>query len=120
MSFQPAICLTCHTPFTARRRTAQYCGDACRKAAQRKRDRGLPLDMPANAPGVAADAIISVTGAPASPATNVTLTQGNWAPSTAARDFERRQPRGVIQSDWKPSGYGLDVPNIPSFLSRIT
>ena len=58
-----ATCHTCHRPFTPQRSTARFCGDACRKVAQRNRDRGVRPKSPATAPAVAVQAILSVTGA---------------------------------------------------------
>jgi hypothetical protein len=45
-----AFCSTCGHGFTPRRSTARYCRDACRKAAQRNRDRGLPDRAPIEHP----------------------------------------------------------------------
>jgi hypothetical protein len=45
-----ALCSTCGHGFTPRRSTARYCRDACRKAAQRNRDRGLPDRAPIEHP----------------------------------------------------------------------
>jgi hypothetical protein len=62
MTIAVAICSTCRTPFTFRRSTARYCGDACRKAAQRNRARGLPVEPPLSLRRAAANAFLSVTG----------------------------------------------------------
>jgi hypothetical protein len=107
MPFQPTLCLTCRTPFTPRRVTARYCDDACRKAAQRRRDRGLPIDMPARASGVAAHAIISVTGyvgmdKPRS-GENVTLTRPISRPPNPL-------PASIVRDVKYPSMYRLRLP----------
>jgi hypothetical protein len=108
MTFQPTLCLTCHTPFTPRRLTARYCGDACRKAAQRSRDRGLPVERVENAPGVAVDAIISVTGyvgmdKPRS-GESVTLTPPISRPP-------KPLPAGIVPDAKYPNMYRLRLPS---------
>ena len=56
-----AICSICRLPITPRRSTARFCSSRCRKAAQRARDRGTPISVPATRPSVAPDAFLSVT-----------------------------------------------------------
>src|SRR5262249_46235467 len=56
-----AIWAACRLPFTPRRSTALFCSPRCRKAAQRARDRGIPVRVPATRPSVAPDAFLSVT-----------------------------------------------------------
>jgi hypothetical protein len=56
-----AICSACRVPFIPRRSTALFCSPRCRKAAQRARDRGVPVRVPATRPDVGQDAVVSVT-----------------------------------------------------------
>ena len=100
-----ALCPTCGDGFTPRRLTVRYCGDACRKAAQRNRDRGLPDRAPATAPAVVTGVLLSVTGTPHTCSRNatrsVTLTpQGRWA--------SKLDPRIVPDAKW-PGMYRLRV-----------
>jgi hypothetical protein len=56
------ICSACGVAFTRRRSTGRLCSSRCRKAAQRARDRGIPIGIAATCPSVAPDAFLSVTG----------------------------------------------------------
>ena len=56
-----AICSACRVPFIPRRSTALFCSPRCRKAAQRARDRGTPINVAATRPGVGQDAVLSMT-----------------------------------------------------------
>lgn len=62
-AFAAAICSTCRLPFARRRSTARLCSPRCRKAAQRARDRGTLVRVPATRPSVGQDAVVSVTAA---------------------------------------------------------
>jgi hypothetical protein len=54
-------CSACGLQFRPQRSTARFCSPRCRKATQRARDRGIPVRVPATRPGVAPDAVLSVT-----------------------------------------------------------
>ena len=102
-----ALCPTCGDGFAPRRSTARYCGDACRKAAQRNRDRGLSDRAPARAPAAVIGALLSVTGTPHACSRNatqyVTLTpQGRRA--------SKLDPRIVPDAKW-PGMYRLRLPD---------
>ena len=56
-----ATCRCCGRSFQPCRSTAIFCSPRCRVAAQRARDRGTPIQVAATRPGVAADAVLSVT-----------------------------------------------------------
>src|SRR6516225_7629969 len=56
-----ATCLACGSRFRPQRSTARFCSPRCRKATQRARDRGMPINVAATRPGVATDAVLSVT-----------------------------------------------------------
>jgi hypothetical protein len=54
-------CAGCGSQFRPERSTARFCSPRCRKSAQRARDRGIPLGVPATRTGEAQDAFLSVT-----------------------------------------------------------
>ena len=56
-----AACSACGAPFRPQRSTARFCSPRCRKATQRARDRGAPIRVAMTRPGVAVDAVLSVT-----------------------------------------------------------
>ena len=56
-----ATCSACGLQFRPQRSTARFCGSRCRKATQRARDRGAPIRVAVTRPGVAVDAVLSVT-----------------------------------------------------------
>jgi len=56
-------CLACGSQFRPQRSTARFCSSRCRVTAKRTRDRGSSVSMAAaTRPGVAPDAVLSVTG----------------------------------------------------------
>jgi hypothetical protein len=59
-----ATCPACGSQFRPQRSTARYCGPRCRKATQRARDRGRPIEMVVTRPGVGQGAVLSVTVTP--------------------------------------------------------
>jgi hypothetical protein len=61
------VCSVCRVSFVPQRATARYCGYACRKAAQRNRDRGGTALSPPTAPAVAVGTFLSVTATRDSP-----------------------------------------------------
>jgi len=56
-----ATCSACGLQFRPQRSTARFCSSRCRKATQRARDRGAPIGVAMTRPGVAVDAVLSVT-----------------------------------------------------------
>src|SRR5262249_20427397 len=96
-----AACPQCGVSFVPRRSTARYCGDACRKAAQRNRDRGAQPQPPATAPAVTVQAILSVTGTQETDnrpsAASVTLISQQPPASKAAPKLD---PRIVPDAQW--------------------
>ena len=56
-----ATCPACGVQFKPQRSTRRFCSSRCRKATQRARDRGMPINVAATRPGVATDAFLSVT-----------------------------------------------------------
>jgi hypothetical protein len=59
-----ATCSECGLQFKPQRSTARFCSSRCRKATQRARDRGAPIRVAMTCPGVAVDAVLSVTATP--------------------------------------------------------
>ena len=56
-----ATCPNCGSQFRPQRSTARFCSSRCRKATQRARDRGMPINVAATRPGVGVHAVLSVT-----------------------------------------------------------
>src|SRR5262245_26430408 len=61
LNASPTECAACGAQFRLQRSTARFCSPRCRKAAQRTRDRGTPVNVAVKRPSVAADAVLSVT-----------------------------------------------------------
>jgi hypothetical protein len=59
-----ATCSACGLQFRPQRSTARFCSSRCRKATQRARDRGAPIRVAMTRPGVAVDAVLTVTTLP--------------------------------------------------------
>jgi hypothetical protein len=104
-------CQNCGRTLASRRSTARYCGGACRTAAQRKRDRGLPVEraprlvarLPCASLALQAPPVLS----PAHNSADVTLTrQQIWA-SKSAQKLDRRI---VPDAKW-PGMYRLRLPD---------
>jgi hypothetical protein len=102
-----ALCPTCGDGFTPRRSTARYCGDACRKAAQRNRDRGLPDRAPTRAPAAVTGALLSVTGTPHTCSRNATR---SVTLTPQGRRASKLDPRIVPDAKW-PDMYRLRDPD---------
>src|SRR5262245_32185440 len=87
-------CSACGLQFRPRRSTARFCSPRCRVAAQRTRDRGTPIRMAVTRPGVATDAVLSVT-AP------VGMSGGQKPQSvTLRRNPHKLDPRIVADPKW--------------------
>src|SRR5947209_4120481 len=56
-----ATCSACGLQFRPQRSTARFCSSRCRKATQRARDRGAPINVAMTRPRAAVDAVLSVT-----------------------------------------------------------
>jgi len=108
-----ATCLACGSPFKPQRSTARFCSSRCRVAAQRIRNRGTPIRTAMTRPGVAADAVLSVT-AP------VGMSGGqNLQSVTLRRKAAKLDPRIVPDSKWpgmyrikRPGGSLSDMANL--------
>jgi hypothetical protein len=143
-----AICATCSQDFTAIRSTARYCGDACRKRASRvdvppeaggrpvgaSKDGGRAIHHPLVSVTSERPTAVQIAGPQLSasafhcaslPLDHETARRANreaWASqdriarSSAGRDFERRS--NAVASEWRPTGDGACVPDIPDFLRR--
>lgn len=88
------ICRCCGSQFRPQRSTARFCSPRCRVAAQRARDRGTPIQVAATRPGVAADAVLSVT-------TPIGMSEGQKPQSvTLRRKPLKLDPRIVPDEHW--------------------
>ena len=85
----PKECAACGVQFRPQRSTAFFCSPRCRKAAQRVRDRGTAISVPATRPRVAPDAFLSVTAtigtSEAQKTQRVTLRQSRKPPTLHPR-----------------------------------
>jgi hypothetical protein len=89
-----ATCSACGLQFKPQRSTARFCSSRCRKATQRARDRGAPIRVAMTRPGVAVDAVLSVT-AP------VGMSEGQKPQSvTLRRESPKLDPRIVPDQKW--------------------
>jgi hypothetical protein len=108
-----ATCLACGSPFRPQRSTARFCGPRCRVAAQRTRNRGIPIGTAATRPSAAADAVLSVT-------TPVSLSEGQKRQNvTLRRKPPKLDPRIVPDPKWpgmyrvrRPDGSLSDMVNL--------
>jgi hypothetical protein len=97
-------CSHCDSQLRPKRSTARFCGPRCRVAAQRTRDRGIPIGTVATRPSAAADAILSVT-------TPVSLSEGQKPQSvTLRRKPPNLDPRIVPDPKW-PGMYRIRRPD---------
>ena len=108
-----ATCPACGVQFRPQRSTARFCSPRCRVAAQRARDRGTPIGVAATRPGVAADAVLSVTA-------TVEMSEGQKPQSvTLRRKPPKLDPRIVPDAQWagmyrirRPNGTLTDMVNL--------
>ena len=108
-----ATCPACGVQFRPQRSTARFCSPRCRVAAQRARDRGTPIGVAATRPGVAADAVLSVTA-------TVEMSEGQKPQSvTLRRKPPKLDPRIVPDAQWagmyrirRPDGTLTDMVNL--------
>ena len=106
-------CSHCGSQFRPQRSTARFCKPRCRVAAQRARDRGIPIGTAATRPSAAADAVLSVT-------TPVSLSEGQKPQSvTLRRKPPKLDPRIVPDPKWpgmyrvrRPDGSLTDMVNL--------
>src|SRR5215470_3873855 len=95
-----ATCFACGSQLRPKRSTARFCSPRCRVAAQRARDRGIPIGTAATRPSAAADAVLTVT-------TPVSLSEGQKPQSvTLRRNPAKLDPRIVPDPKW-PGMYRL-------------
>ena len=107
------LCSHCGSQFRPKRSTARFCKPRCRVAAQRARDRGIPIGTAATRPSAAADAVLSVT-------TPVSLSEGQKPQSvTLRRKPLKLDPRIVPDPQWpgmyrvrRPDGSLTDMVNL--------
>jgi len=99
-----ATCLACGSQFRQQRSTARFCSSRCRKATQRARDRGMPINVAATRPGVGVDAVLSVTA-------TLGISQGQKRQSvTLRRKPLKLDPRIVPDGRW-PKMFRLRLPD---------
>jgi len=96
-----AACSACGAPFRPQRSTARFCSPRCRKATQRARDRGMPINVAATRPGVGLDAVLSVT-------TAIGMSEGQKPQSVTLRQ-PKLDPRIVADPKW-PGMYRIRIP----------
>src|SRR5262249_19600805 len=97
-------CSACGSQFRPQRSTARFCSSRCRKATQRARDRGAPIRMAMTRPGVAVDAVLSVTATPG-------LSKDQKPKSvTLRRNPPKLDPRIVPDAKW-PAMFRLRLPD---------
>jgi hypothetical protein len=108
-----ATCPACGVQFRPQRSTARFCSPRCRKATQRARDRGMPINVAATRPGVDLDAVLSVT-------TTIGMSEGQKPQSvTLRRKAPKLDPRVVPHEHWpgmfrirRPDGSLSDMVNL--------
>jgi hypothetical protein len=108
-----ATCPACGVQFRPQRSTARFCSPRCRKATQRARDRGMPINVAATRPGVGLDAVVSVT-------TTIGMSEGQKPQSvTLRRKAPKLDPRVVPDEHWpgmfrirRPDGSLSDMVNL--------
>src|SRR5262245_4304832 len=97
-------CFACGSQFRPHRSTARFCSPRCRKATQRARDRGTPIRVAAKRPGVATDAVLSVT-------TSIGMSAGQKPENvTLRRKPGKVDPRIVPDPKW-PAMYRIKRPD---------
>ena len=108
-----ATCSACGSQFRPQRSTARFCSPRCRKATQRARDRGMPINVAATRPGVGLDAGLSVTR-------TIGMSEGQKPQSvTLRRKPPKLDPRIVPDAQWagmyrirRPDGTLTDMVNL--------
>ena len=108
-----ATCPACGVQFRPQRSTARFCSPRCRKATQRARDRGMPINGAATRPGVGLDAGLSVTR-------TIGMSEGQKPQSvTLRRKPPKLDPRIVPDAQWagmyrirRPDGTLTDMVNL--------
>jgi len=108
-----ATCPACGVQFRPQRSTARFCSPRCRKATQRARDRGMPINVAATRPGVGLDAGLSVTR-------TIGMSEGQKPQSvTLRRKPPKLDPRIVPDAQWagmyrirRPNGTLTDMVNL--------
>ena len=99
-----ATCHACGSQFRPQRPTARFCSPRCRKATQRARDRGMPINVAATRPGVGLDAVLSVTA-------TIGMSEGQKPQSvTLKRKPAKLDPRIVPDPKW-PGMYRIRRPD---------
>jgi hypothetical protein len=99
-----ATCHACGSQFRPQRSTARFCSPRCRKATQRARDQGMPINVAATRPGVGLDAVLSVT-------TTIGMSEGQKPQSvTLKRKPAKLDPRIVPDPKW-PGMYRIRRPD---------
>jgi len=99
-----ATCPNCGSQFRPQRSTARFCSSRCRKATQRARDRGMPINVAATRPSVGVDAVLSVT-------TPIGMSEGQKPQSvTLRRKPLKLAPRILPDPKW-PSMYRIKRPD---------
>ena len=99
-----ATCHACGSQFRPQRSTARFCSPRCRKATQRARDRGMPINVAATRPGVGLDAVLSVTA-------TIGMSEGQKPESvTLRRKPAKLDPRIVPDPKW-PGMYRIRRPD---------
>ena len=99
-----ASCSACGLQFKPQRSTARFCSPRCRVAAQRARDRGTPTRVAATRPGVATDAVLSVT-------VTIGMSEGQKSQGvTLRRKPLKLDPRIVPDPKW-PGMYRIKRPD---------
>jgi hypothetical protein len=99
-----ATCSACGLQFRPQRSTARFCSSRCRKATQRARDRGAPIRVTMTRPGVAIDAVLSVTATPRLPKDQKPKSV------TLRRKPPKLDPRIAPDAKW-PSMFRLRLPD---------
>lgn len=99
-----AACSACGLQFRSQRSTARFCSSRCRKSAQRARDRGAPINVAMTRPGVAVDAVLSVT------ATSGLPKDQKPQSVTLRRNPPQLDPRIVPDAKW-PAMFRLRLPD---------
>ena len=108
-----ATCSACGSQFRPQRSTARFCSPRCRKATQRARDRGIPINVAATRPGVGLDAVLSVTA-------TIGMSEGQKPESvTLRRKPAKLDPRIFPDPKWpgmyrvrRPDGSLSDMVNL--------
>jgi len=99
-----ATCHACGSQFRPQRSTARFCSPRCRKATQRARARGMPINVAATRPGVGLDAVLSVTA-------TIGMSEGQKPQSvTLKRKPAKLDPRIVPDPKW-PGMYRIRRPD---------